>query len=641
MSEKAGWINLFTDISFDVSEADESRIKVVEALVVKYRTLAAGNNDFSNLNIPEDFLREAAERFPEKLEKLNIKLRPCGERSFSHIITDEEVDMLASSEYYNWIERQSETGDRNGTGAMDEGKLSFLDIARHEQRFFRELVYAIPVSLLECGLELFRPTQFRINTDHIEDIAAAIHERYRRMLQLMNERSASDSIYELLGILNSNNRQYAGLDFNQLPDDIRASNIDSAYHIATKLLSAGYLIKQLREGEKQTLLRLSDREIETMARTEHERWAWGKRMSGFTYGVTRDDTIRKHPCLLPYGELPELEKEKDRVLVRMIPSLLVDIGFKAEPLSPEQLQNIACFQADRVLLDESILKIEKAIANLAETGKSPEIASQLISSLEIIKETRKGEAFGAVIQNSTLPSKILVRTMLPDSFILFKPRDILSGDFYFVTKVNDAIIFAAADCTGHGTSGALLSMICSSFLDQAVNDHKLINPSEIIHFVYGRIVAFMTRNNNTAVSNFGMEIALCTMFPDTNRLLFSGVNRDLNLFRNGSLEILKPQKVKQDGYAAMSIKPGTFHELQLRKGDTLYMYSDGYADQFGGPENKKFLPVNLRRLLEEIQPLDMLEQYYVLNNKIEEWKCAGPGGPLPQNDDILVFGVRI
>jgi serine phosphatase RsbU (regulator of sigma subunit) len=601
----------------------------------------------------ELFVNEFVTSIPEKLKLLQVSLRQFSGRYFTCIITDEEVDQLASNEHYRWVNKMYATGWTFGEAYDPEARThpelnGFSDLGRERQKFYRELIYTVPVILNRCGYEIFKPGEQKFfKNELVESLACAIHERYRKMMREMDEKARSESVYEKLNIVNAYNRQYFSVDFNQLPADIRSSNLDSAHHIATKLLSIGYSIKEAARNSGQMLVCLSDSEIETMAKLEHERWAWEKRHKGFSFASVRNDALKTHPCLIPYIELPELEKEKDRVLVKIIPALLTDINYSVFALSPEQLRNISYIPMQRILLQESIYGIEKTIQSIESNDiqkgeETKRLKNNLAESLINIRATIEEQYGASMIQQCILPTRLFFRSCLPDSFILYKPKDILSGDFYFISRINNLIIFAAADCTGHGTAGAMLSMICSNFLDQAVNDNNLTDPSMIIGFVYKKLVGFMKRHDNSVVSDYGMEIAVCTLIPETNKLMYAGINRALYLFRNTENIILEAQKIRAgNGYESLlnTIQPSL--ELNLKKGDSLYIFSDGYADQFGGKENKKFLNKNLANLLKDIQPKTMLEQYETLSNTIEEWKGTGTESAQEQTDDILLIGVRI
>ncbi len=295
----------------------------------------------------EKVINEFIDDIPEKLNKLKLSIRSYRDRFFSCIITDEEVDLLASHEHYKWVNEMSSEGWEYGEELDAEGKVHpdlthFPDLSKERQGFYRELIYTIPVIFVRCGFEIFKPAEeeFR-KKELLENLARAIHARYRKLMAQMDEKSKEDSIYEKLNIVSDHNRENFTKDFDELDDNIKSSNTDSAYHIPTKLLSIGYKIEEAEKNTEHVLLCLSKTDIETMAKLEHERWAWEKRLNGFTYAPERDDEKKKHHCLIPYRELPELEKEKDRDQVKFYPYLLKDINFNVVPLKPEQLQNIS------------------------------------------------------------------------------------------------------------------------------------------------------------------------------------------------------------------------------------------------------------------------------------------------------------
>ena len=589
---------------------------------------------------------------PNKLNILNVQVRSYKDHYFSCIITDEDIDALAS------IEHQKLLDGLNAQG-LDEDSLnedaqlhpyltnySSLDLSR--QRFYRELIYIIPVIFVRCGYELFKPSEeeFR-NISQLENLARAIHSRYCMLIKSMDEESKKKSLYEKLYLVNKNRKTYTK-DYDDLPDGIKSSGIDSAYHIATKLLSIGYTIQKGNAEIEQILLYLSKSDIETMAKLEHERWAWEKRLNGWTYAPVRNNKNKKHNCLVPYNELSELEKEKDRDQVKLYPILLKAIHYEIHPLSPEQSKNISYIPQQKKLLDETRLKIEKAQEELVENAQLinenknlQNINGQLSVIIKDLSSAIESFNMAAGIQHNILPSKIFFKICLPESFILYKPKDILSGDFYFISKQKNKVIFAAADCTGHGTSAALLTMICSNYLDQAVNDNNITDPSAIVSFVYKKLVGFMKRHHNTVISDHGMEIAICTYIPASRTLFFAGIKRPLYLFRNGKLEIIKSQKVSARSYESVLKHTEPSQKLKLDKGNTIYMFSDGYYDQFGGPNHRNYSNKQFKKLLESLQPLSMLEQYAALNNTIEQWKSHNPENIIDQTDDILVIGVKV
>ncbi len=241
------------------------------------------------------------------------------------------------------------------------------------------------------------------------------------------------------------------------------------------------------------------------------------------------------------------------------------------------------------------------------------------------------------IQQAILPSKELVEKLIPDSFIFFKPKDIVSGDFYwFDWKGENKVYFAAVDCTGHGVPGALMSIHSFNLLDKALNEYKKEKPSEIIDFLDTNIQKTLQQKNDLYTIKDGMDIALCCINKNNNTLEYAGVYNPLYLFRNNELIEYKADRhsigdtlnEKFDGYKN--------HMIQLEPNDVLYVFSDGFADQFGGKRNQKYMIKQFKETLLKLHQLPMVEQKLYLAEIFEEWK-----GNNNQIDDVLVIGVRI
>ena len=238
------------------------------------------------------------------------------------------------------------------------------------------------------------------------------------------------------------------------------------------------------------------------------------------------------------------------------------------------------------------------------------------------------------IQNALLREEEHVSMHLPDHFILFLPKDIVSGDFYWGAEKQDCWYFAAVDCTGHGVPGAVMSMLGISFLNDIVTSEQMLSPAEVLNRLRHKIMKELRQTGEADGNKDGMDISLARLNMNTNELEWAGANNSLNLIRNGQLEIIKANK-QPIGYHPQN-NPFTNHKIQLQKGDSIYLYSDGYADQFGGPKGKKFKYKQLENLLIENNHLSLKEQKEILKNQFIGWK-----GSLEQIDDVCVFGVRI
>lgn len=240
------------------------------------------------------------------------------------------------------------------------------------------------------------------------------------------------------------------------------------------------------------------------------------------------------------------------------------------------------------------------------------------------------------IQEAILPEIKLIYQTLQNSFIIYLPKDIVSGDFYSFAQKNNKVIIAAADCTGHGVTGAFMSMIGTSLLNQIINENGVTQPAQILTHLNSGIKEALKQSEGENELHDGMDIALCSLDLDNYKLVYAGANRPLWLFKNGEMGLIKPTKSAIGGHQSGEREEFSDHEIQLAKGDTIYLFTDGYPDQFGGPEGKKMLSKHFREVLKQIQPLSMKEQEKQLLDHFRQWK-----GNYEQIDDVLVIGVRL
>ena len=239
------------------------------------------------------------------------------------------------------------------------------------------------------------------------------------------------------------------------------------------------------------------------------------------------------------------------------------------------------------------------------------------------------------IQQAKLPKEDEIHSSLPQSFVLLKPKDIVSGDFYFFHKNHEAVFIAAADCTGHGVPGALMSMVGSEKLNEAVSQNK--DTSEILKILNKGIKASLRQNESDESTRDGMDIALCSIDLDNHIVKYSGANRPIWIIRAGHQEVeeIKATKHAIGGYTGDD-QYFESHTIQLQKGDSFYIFSDGYADTFSGKDGKKLMTKKFKQILLDIQHKTMAEQGNHLNDFVESWKAG-----IEQVDDILVIGVRL
>ena len=247
------------------------------------------------------------------------------------------------------------------------------------------------------------------------------------------------------------------------------------------------------------------------------------------------------------------------------------------------------------------------------------------------------------IQSAALPEDAFLKKLLPEHFILFKPRDIVSGDFYWAEKKGNKIIIVAADCTGHGVPGAFMSMLGISFLNKIVTEKEIIKSNEILDRLRENVINALHQSVDKFNAKDGMDIALSVIDYDANILYFSGGNNPLYHIRNNEATVYKADKMPIAIYDQMN--PFTYSEIKFEKGDAIYMFSDGYPDQFGGEKGKKYMSKRFRKLLVSISDKTMNEQKEKLDETIKKWQSypdlRHKKDEFEQIDDIVVIGVRL
>lgn len=248
------------------------------------------------------------------------------------------------------------------------------------------------------------------------------------------------------------------------------------------------------------------------------------------------------------------------------------------------------------------------------------------------REVTDSITYAKRIQDTILPQTSNINDLFSECFVLYNPRDIVSGDFYWVERQDDWIVFAAADCTGHGVPGAMVSIMCSNLLRKAIVEEKIDDPAKALDLVSDLLLERMNVNNEKV--DDGMDISLCYWNPKTNQLKFAGAHNPLYLIRNQELLITKGDK-QPIGYFEDRV-PFTCHELEVKEGDQIILFSDGLKDQFGGPKNKKYSTKRFKNILTENASLPLEVQEENLQISFQNWK-----GNEEQVDDVCVFSVKL
>ena len=305
-----------------------------------------------------------------------------------------------------------------------------------------------------------------------------------------------------------------------------------------------------------------------------------------------------------------------------------------KPWSKEELK----INIDKALETYSLREQNrKLIENLKEANSTLE--HKVIERTHQIESQNKDITasiqYASRIQNALLPTEEELNKALPSYFILSKPRDIVSGDFYWLASKDEKVIIAVADSTGHGVPGAFMSLLGVSFLNEIVNKACTVRANEILNQLTGQVIKSLHQTGKSDEARDGMEMAICIFDHTKNKIQFSGAFRPLYLIRNNELMEFKGDTMPIGIYEKED-QSFTNTEILFNQGDIIYLSTDGYVDQFGGTERKRFRIENFKNMLIDIHNQPMQKQKAVLEEKFEEWK-----GENEQVDDILILGIKM
>jgi serine phosphatase RsbU (regulator of sigma subunit)/HAMP domain-containing protein len=271
-----------------------------------------------------------------------------------------------------------------------------------------------------------------------------------------------------------------------------------------------------------------------------------------------------------------------------------------------------------------------------EVVRQKEEIEEKTEELEILfKQVTDSIHYAKRIQEAILPPNNFIKQVLPNSFVLYKPKDIVSGDFYWIEKKHDLVYFAAVDCTGHGVPGAFMSLVGHNILKDIINNTKITKPAEIMDMLREGVVNTLHADNSGKETKDGMDMTLCCINFKTLELQYAAAFNPLYIIRDSVLIENKANKFPIGTFIGEKTN-FTNNVIQLQKNDQLFIFSDGYADQFGGERGKKFMVGNFRKLLTEIANFEPEKQKQILETKLIAWQ-----GDQEQVDDVLVIGVKI
>jgi serine phosphatase RsbU (regulator of sigma subunit) len=267
---------------------------------------------------------------------------------------------------------------------------------------------------------------------------------------------------------------------------------------------------------------------------------------------------------------------------------------------------------------------------------SHDITDRKLIELEVQNKNRKindSLNYASRIQEAILPDNRFIKQVFPESFIYYKSRDTVSGDFPWFVQQGDDIFIAAVDCTGHGVPGALISLIGYFLLNDIVKSRGITDPGVILDQLDEGVTQTLRQDSEDAKTKDGMDIALCRI--NKNQVQYAGAHRSLYFMQQGELVEIKGDKFPIGGGIYKNQTNFTTHVIEVKKGDGVYFCSDGFPDQFGGPDNRKFGPKRTRSLIEEQHALPMAQVHKNFANTWENWR-----GEERQTDDVLMIGIK-
>ena len=290
-------------------------------------------------------------------------------------------------------------------------------------------------------------------------------------------------------------------------------------------------------------------------------------------------------------------------------------------------------QQQRSSLEEKNQELEAKQEEITYFNEALE--EQVLIADKANKAMKASINYASRIQDAILPTQDTIRTHFPEHFILFKPRDVVSGDFYWFSQRGEKSILAAIDSTGHGVPGAMMSMIGDSIFQRLVYDQQLTAPHELLQGAHDNIVTALRQKESK--NKDGMDVSLCVADHEKKMLYFSGAKNPLLYFKNGEMHRIKGSAYPVGGESLEAERRYETHEIPIDAPMTFYIFSDGFKDQFGGDKGRKFMTSNFQQLLTDIHALPMDQQRERLNQTITDWM----GTQHKQTDDILVIGFHL
>jgi len=315
----------------------------------------------------------------------------------------------------------------------------------------------------------------------------------------------------------------------------------------------------------------------------------------------------------------------------ILPYLLILLGFLFLQNINNKYENIV----NRLINDLQEKNVLLTSQKEEILSQRDQIEEQKIAIEKIYTGLKNSINYAEQIQRAVLPKPETLSSLLHEHFVLFKPKDVVSGDFYLATNIGDELVFTVADCTGHGVPGGFMSMLGMSFLNEIIRKKNYKHAGEILDFLRTAVIEALQQQGKSGEQKDGMDIALCMFNKHTCMLQYSGAKNSLYIVGNNK-ELREIKADKQPVSIYENMIPFSNHSVALQKGDMIYLCSDGFVDQFGGSHNKKFMSRQLKLLLTEIADKAVSIQKEILERTFENWK-----GVHKQTDDVTILGIKV
>ncbi|HSY76026.1 MAG TPA: SpoIIE family protein phosphatase, partial [Bacteroidia bacterium] len=452
----------------------------------------------------------------------------------------------------------------------------------------------------------------------LRDSALILYQKGLDISKLVGDRSNIAESTEGIGLINNDKGNYrpAIAYFKTAAAIYKDQNSRREYYDVLKNISTSF--EKLRQPDSALSYYQQAMAIKDSVFNEDKQKAIGREEVKYAY--EKKQALEEAESKRQHG-LEEEQRKRQQLIIYAgtggVLLLIVFLIFVAQRLRITNRQ--------KNIIGEQKEKIDLAFSQLGDAKKLLE---------ERHKDLTDSIQYASRIQTALLTSDKYLSDHLNEYFILFKPKDIVSGDFYWALNHKGKFYIACCDCTGHGVPGAFMSLLNITFLHQAVIEKGIAHPNEIFNEVRTSVVDALNPDGTTDTKD-GMDATLCCIDFEKHMLMGACANNALWIARNGVLMEFKPDKMPI-GISGGEAKPFTLHEVNLQKGDAIYMFSDGFADQFGGPNGKKFKLAQLKELVLSITNKPMKEQKLLLEKTLNNWK-----GDQMQIDDVCVIGIRI